>query len=149
MSATGERTHRRAVIDGADAGATLLEMLVVVALMALTGVLVFANFRPAVDRSVLEASRTELMQTLDRARARARWRSPPPAVELARGGSAYGGAGRTVVLAQGVRLESDAPTLSFSANGLCPGARLALVRRGRRLVVQVDAGGLVSVPGPG
>lgn len=145
MSATG-----KAALESADAGATLLEMLVVVALMALTSGLVFANFRPALDRTVLEAARSELAQTLDRARARALRTGAPDAVELAEDGSAYASGGRTVVLPPGVRLEGDRTAVLFSPNGLTQGAHLALLRRGRRLGLEVSAGGgVVLMAGPG
>ena len=147
MSATGE-PPRALETWPAEAGATLLEMLVVVALLAMISGLVFAKFRPALQRMALDAAGTELGYTLDQARATALRTSVAQSVELAEDGSAYAYAGHRVRLAASTRLQSDQAEVRFSPNGLSGGAQVELVSGVRHLLVRVGTDGVVAQGGP-
>ena len=142
MSATGEHGWP------ADVGATLLEMLVVVALLAMISGLAFADFRPALQRMALDAAGTELGYTLAQARATALRTSAPQSVALAQDGSTYDYAGRRTRLPNSTRLRSDQSEIRFSPNGLSDGARVELVSGARRLLVQVGPDGAMAQGGP-
>ena len=153
MSATGEPFQATGIgaigIGAAEAGATLLEMLVVVALLAMISGLVFANFRPALQRMALDAAGTELGYTLAQARATALRTSAAQSVELAEDGSAYAYGGRRVRLPASTRLRSDQANIRFSPNGLSDGARVELVSGARRLLLRVETDGAVAQGSPG
>ncbi len=146
-SATGEPSGGCA---GTEAGATLLEMLVVMALLVMVSGLTWASFRPALRLASLSAARSELLLGLAQTRAEALRRGSERDLHPSDDGTAYVAAGRRVALPPGVRLAADPDPVTFAADGRSPGARLRLSLGGRGASVTVAPGdGLALSTGPG
>ncbi len=146
-SATGEPSDG---CVGKDAGATLLEMLVVMALLVMIGGLTLASYRPVLRRASLAAARSELLLGLAEVRAEALRQGSERDLHPTGDGTGYVAAGRRIGLPPGVRVASEPGRVSFFADGRSPGARLRLSLGGRILAVTVAAGsGLAVSTGPG
>jgi type II secretory pathway pseudopilin PulG len=137
MSATG-----RAVLDlRRDEGATLLEMLVVMALMVMTAGLVFPNLRRPYRAILAEATRSSIVSDLRATRAEAVRDGADAAFEVSQDGRAYSFAGRSVRLPGSVRLQAQPRSILFGPDGGSDGARLMVVQdRGRSLPIAVFPG---------
>ena len=138
MSATGRRQ---------EAGATLLEMLVVVAIMGLIAGLTFANVPRALDRMSLSRARAELAADLRTARADAARRGHAVSLDIADDGRGYGWDQSRVVLPPPLRIEGDSPSINFFADGSSSGGTLKVVGRRGALAVAVDPITGVAAPG--
>lgn len=110
MSATGEAASLQT-------GATLLEMLVVVAVLAFAVGIGFPTFHLAYDRLAGSVARSAVLADLRAARALALRQDRTIAFELASDGRRYRVANRDVLLPAGVRLEADAPIILFDPQG--------------------------------
>ncbi len=145
MSATG----RGALALRRDDGATLLEMLVVMALMVMTAGLVFPNLRRPYRAILAEATRSSIVSDLRATRAEAIRNGADAAFEVSPDGRDYSFGGRSVRLPGSVRLEAQPRSILFGADGGSDGGRLTLTPdHGRRLPITV-APGLGVVDGEG
>jgi general secretion pathway protein H len=138
MSATGSRS---------DAGATLIEMLVVVGILGLITALVFPAWNGALRRAQLYEARATLVDHLRTARADAVRGGQAIDLELSDDGGGYGWERSRAELPLGVAIEATPRAVRFFADGSSSGGELWLTWRDRRLEVQVDpASGLVEAP---
>jgi prepilin-type N-terminal cleavage/methylation domain-containing protein len=126
MSETGER---------ADAGATLLEMLVVVAIMALIAGMTFPNLGRAMDRMNLAQAGADLAANLRIARADAAQRGHAISFEIAEDGHGYGWDQSRVSLPPALKIEGGS---DFFADGTSTGGSFKVVGRAGGLGVSVD-----------
>ncbi len=151
MSATGEAA--RAALQagvrrlGADDGATLLEMLVVMSLLTLATGIVFPNLRRPYETLAAETARSAVVADLRTARAQAIRADRPVAFEIAPDGRTYGWGERRVRLPGAARLAASTGSILFSAGGASNDANLAVIQRnGRRYGFAVDGStGLVRL----
>ncbi len=123
MSATGER------------GATLIEMLVVFAILALTAAIAAPSMDRALGRGGLAAAKAKLGADLRLLRGEALRRGVPAV--LTPGGTAYDAGGRHRDLAQGITLAG--PAIAFFPDGSGSGGTVTLRRGGQSVAVAVDA----------
>lgn len=138
MSATGSR---------ADAGATLIEMLVVVGILGLVTALVFPAWTGPLRRVQLYEARAALVAHLRTARADSVRGGGPVTLELADDGQSYGWEQSRAVLPSGVGIDGQPRSITFFADGSSSGGALKVTGRGRSLAVEVDpASGLVEAP---
>jgi general secretion pathway protein H len=144
MSGTGRLSPPD--LQRADAGATLLEMMVVVAILALIAGLVFPNLRRPYAALAAETSRAAVEADLRRARAEAIHSGREVAFEVAEDGREYSAGRRDVRLPDRVRLLAEPRSITFAPDGASAGGRLVLTRPGGRpLAVTVTSGlGLVQ-----
>jgi general secretion pathway protein H len=140
MSATGE---------AAEAGSTLLEMLVVIGIMVLVAGVVYPNVLRPLERMPLLAARATLVADLRKARADSARLGRIVRVDLDEDGRGYQWNAAAVVLPSPVRLEADRRAVLFFADGSSSGGRLKLTGRGRALEVAVDPTTGVVAAGPG
>ncbi|THD60620.1 GspH/FimT family pseudopilin [Phenylobacterium sp.] len=144
MSATG--SHPSAG-NGPDAGATLIEMLVVVGVMGLVAVLVFPAWISPLQRIQLYEARAALVSHLRDARADSIRQGAPVRLEVTNGGRGYGWEEHRTGLPAGVVIDSDPGTIVFFADGSSSGGELKMSGRRRSLSVSVDpASGLTEAP---
>jgi len=146
MSAAGDRRHRW----GGDAGTTLLEMLVVMGLLALTVGLVFPNLRKPYEMLSAEVGRAAVAADLRSARAEAIRTGRNVAFEVAENGREYSAGGRSVLLPEAVRLVGEPRSILFGPDGDSAGGRLVLYQRQGRAfglrvlptvgVIQIESG---------
>lgn len=129
MSATGEN---------ADAGFTLLEMLVTLGIMVLITGLVFPSLLRPLQRAPLVEARAALAANLRAARADAARAGRSVTVEAAQDGRSYGWAGRGTTLPEGVAFQGDAPAVVFFADGSSTGGDWRLADARRTLEVSVS-----------
>ncbi len=141
MWATGE------VPTGADAGATLLEMLVVVAILAMVSGLTFADFRPALARYRLDAARSDVASAAAFARATALRTGEAQTLSVDADGAALGSGARRQVMPPGVRLAPASAEVQFSPDGTAEAGQRLTVSDGRAtLALEIEPGsGLVAI----
>ena len=134
MSATGSSAASRP-----DAGATLLEMLVVMGLLLLASGLIFPSLRRPYTTLSAETARAAVTADLRNARAAAIRTDAPVSFTVADDGRSYGYDGGRVLLPATVRLVSEPDPILFAADGSSSGARLAVLQGDRRLELALDA----------
>jgi general secretion pathway protein H len=143
MSATGDGRDAA----GAEAGFTLIEMLVVVGVMALVSGLIFPSFARTSQTLLLTRAEAGVAADLRAARAAALRSGRPVALTVAADGSDYTVGGQTRVLPGHMRLAARGP-IAFFPDGSSFGGRIDLAEDGRGRVLLVDAvTGLTVVSG--
>jgi type II secretory pathway pseudopilin PulG len=127
----------------------LLEMLVVVALMAMTAGMVFPSLRSPYRAVLAEATRSSIASDLRATRAEAIRNGVDAAFEVSQDGRDYSFAGRSVRLPGRLRLEAQPRSILFGPDGGSGGAQLKVVQaHGRSLPIDVSAGlGVVELEG--
>jgi Tfp pilus assembly protein FimT len=135
MSAAGEA--RRAA---SEAGATLLEMLVVLGVLTLTAGLVYPNLKRPLATLAPEACRAALEADLRTARAEAIRQDRTTEIDFAADGRTYSVDGRSVRLSDSVRLAADVDRIRFDPDGSSSGGQLLIQSaKGPPLRLQVAA----------
>lgn len=114
-----------------DRGATLLEMLVVVAIMGLIAGLVFPGFTGSIRSASLAQAAERLDGDLWVARADAARQGHATVVELTPDGRGYAGPRGIVRLPAPLRIVGDPRTIQFFADGSAAGATWTMAN-GRR-----------------
>jgi general secretion pathway protein H len=136
MSATGNRS---------DVGATLIEMLVVLGILALITGLVFPAWTGPPQRIALFHARDGLIANLRTARAESIRGGVSVALELADDGRGYGWGLSRVKLPSAVAIDGEPRSIGFFADGSSSGGVLKLAGRDGVLAVAVDpATGVVA-----
>jgi len=140
MSATGNR---------AEAGETLIEMLVVVGILGLITALVFPAWISPLQRVRLYEARAALIGHLRTARADSVRGGGAVTLELTDDGRGYDWEQSSAALPMGVGIDGDPRAITFFADGSSTGGALKLTGRGVALTIAVDpANGLVeAAPG--
>lgn len=126
-----------------DAGATLLEMLVVLAVLGLALGVGFPRLRGVYEALDAQAARTALAADLRSARARAVREDRPVVFEVAPDGREFAWDGVRTQLPDGLRLLASPRNFIFHPDGGAADARLDLVRTARpalRLAVDGSTG---------
>ncbi len=136
MSATGEPPASGA----ADAGFTLLEMLVVVGILGLLTAVAFPAVRPTLAHIAAQSARSDLAANLRSARAQAIRRQATVNVQISPTARGYVWNGRRVDLPGGAHLMTDTGALSFAGDGASSGGHFAIAWDGRALDVDVEPG---------
>jgi general secretion pathway protein H len=132
MSVTGDRP---------DAGTTLLEALVVLAITGLIGGLVFPSVERTLDVLSLRQSTSVLVANLRSARAQALRTGQPTELGVARDGARYawpGGGEQRLPADERVSL-TGAERIVFYADGSSGGGQLSVTGSGRRIDIAVDS----------
>jgi general secretion pathway protein H len=124
--------------DEAQAGFTLLEMLVVIAIMGLISGIAFPNMVRALQRLPLLQARAALAANLVKARADSARLGQAVRVDFAEDGRAYRFESSEVALPAPVTLRADTRSVVFFADGSSSGAQLRLTGRGKTVIVSVD-----------
>jgi len=138
MSGTGSR---------AEAGATLIEMLVVVGILGLVTGLVFPAWISPLRRVQLYEARSALIAHLRTARADSVRGGDSVTLELSDDGRAYGWEQSRAVLPAGVGIEGEPRAITFFADGSSSGGALRLKDAHRALTIDIDpASGLTEAP---
>ena len=141
MSATGERSS----VGGREAGATLIEMLVVIGILGLVTGLVFPAWMAPLHRVQLYEARAALIAHLRTARADSVRGGDTVTLGPADDGRGYGWERFHTSLPGVVAIEGD--PITFFADGSSSGGSLKLSDPSRTLSVAVDQGtGLVAAP---
>ena len=132
-----------------SAGFTLLEMLVVLAILGLTAGLVASRARPGAGGLELRGAAGQVGNLLREARAQAIATNQAVAVRADPATARLGIAGgREMALPRGVALQASG-AIGFSGDGSSTGGSLLLAEGPRRLVVAVDwLTGRVSLAAP-
>jgi prepilin-type N-terminal cleavage/methylation domain-containing protein len=142
MSATGSRPDSRP-----DAGATLIEMLVVLGILGLITALAFPAWRSPLQRVQLYEARAALVSHLRTARAESIRQDAPVTFELTDGGRGYGWGQSRTALPPGVVIDAQPGAIAFFADGSSSGGVLKVSGHDRSLAVEVDpASGLTEAP---
>lgn len=131
MSATGE---------AGDAGATLLEVLVVLAIAGMTAGLVFPAMHRTLDVLALRQSASVLAANLRTARGQALRSGRTTPFGVAADGSAYGwsgGAERNLPRGQRVTL-AEVDRVLFYGDGTANGGAVTIAGGGRRIAIGID-----------
>jgi general secretion pathway protein H len=115
---------------GEPAGFTLLEMLVILAILALVSGIAFPALDKAMRRQAFQADAVRVDTVLRRARAAAIARGTSVRVRAGEGGHALAGEGAAERLAGAARVTLPAAGLAFYADGSASGGAVAL-RDGR------------------
>lgn len=137
MSATGDRVRR------GERGATLMEMLVVLGVLALVTGLAFPALRRPYARLSAQAAGYSVLADLRTARAEARRTGRPVGFAVSPDGALYRYGDRSKRLPAAVRLAAGAPIV-FLPDGSSSGGRLEVRSGASRAALQVDrASGLV------
>jgi general secretion pathway protein H len=129
MSATGSRS---------EDGATLIEMLVVLGILALITGLVFPAWTGPLQRIALFHARDGLIANLRTARAESIRHGEPVALELADDGRGYGWGLSRVTLPRMVGIAGEPRSIGFFADGSSSGGVLKITGRDGVLAVAVD-----------
>jgi len=132
-----------------DDGATLLEMLVVMALAVMVSGLMFPSLRRPYRAVLAEATRSSIVSDLRATRAEAIRQGADTAFEVSQDGRDYIFAGRSVRLPGPVRLEARPSSIEFGPDGGSDGGQLRVVQdHGRSLPITVAPGlGVVDFEG--
>ena len=144
MSATGDRGRR------SDAGTTLIEALVVVAITGLVSLLMFPSLQRTLGLLSLRQTAGVLASNLQVARAEAIRSGRPMAVAVAADGRSYDwSAGPPAAAPSDVRLAAQGGRpIVFYADSSSSGGAIIVEGHGRRIIVVVDpAAGTVSRSG--
>lgn len=120
------------------AGFTLLEMVVVLAILALTLSLVLTRGPPRSAGLDVRASAALVAQTLRGARAAAVAGNQATAVTLDPAGNRVAAGGRVTRLPADVSLSASGPAVSFAPDGSSSGGTVGLAGAGRRFAVAVN-----------
>lgn len=136
MSATGRR---------GEAGATLMEMLVVVGILGLVTALVFPAWISPLRRIQLYEARSALVSNLRLARALSVRSGEPVSFALAEDGRGYGWGTTRVYAPAPVSIVGD--PITFYADGSSSGGGVTLVERERTVSVAVDPATGLTRPG--
>ena len=143
MSATGSETEGWR----SEAGATLIEMLVVLGILGLITALVFPAWTSPVRRVQLYEARAALVAHLRTARADSMRGDGSVTLELADDGRGYGWEQSRAALPSGVEIDGQPKAVTFFADGSSSGGALKVTDGRRSLTVEVDpASGLVEAP---
>lgn len=140
MSATGSRS---------DAGATLLEMLVVLGILGLVTAMVFPSVVHPLQRMTQLQARAALAANLRLARAAAARQGHAVIVDLAADGRGYGWQGAAVALPDPLRVEGQARSIRFFADGSSSGGRFWIESGERAEAVAVSPSGVVQAAAGG
>ncbi len=136
MSATGRR---------GEAGATLMEMLVVVGILGLVTALVFPAWISPLRRIQLYEARSALVSNLRLARALSVRSGEPVSFAPAEDGRGYGWGTTRVYAPAPVSIVGD--PITFYADGSSSGGAVTLVERERTVSVAVDPATGLARPG--
>ena len=136
MSATGRR---------GEAGQTLMEMLVVVAILGMTTALVFPAWVSPLRRIQLYEARAALVAHLRDARSLSLRSGEVVSLEPAADGRGYGWGTRRVYAPAPVSVAGD--PITFYADGSSSGGTLKLSERERTMSVAVDPVTGLTAPG--
>ncbi|MEJ1970186.1 MAG: prepilin-type N-terminal cleavage/methylation domain-containing protein [Rhizomicrobium sp.] len=135
MSAVGSR----AIANPGEQGVTLLEMLVVLAILALISALAFPQLGRARDTIALRRSAVLLVSDLHEARAAAIRTGMAAGIAVSRDGRAYRrAAGGLRMAPDGVAFAAANGGTDFFADGSTSGGRFSVIGMGRRMDVLVD-----------
>ncbi len=121
---------------GSEAGVTLIEMLVVLAILALIGSVAFSGTPRIVERMAFHQSLSGLGAQARMARARAVRLNEPTAIVPARDSASYRVGADDVALPRGLAV-SGGP-IRYFADGTANGARVQITGAGLRGVLTVD-----------
>jgi len=128
-----------------EAGATLIEMLVVVGILALITGLVFPAWTSPLQRVALYQARANLVANLRTARADSVRESDVVTLQLAEDGRGYGWEQSSVVLPRTIGVDGASRSITFFADGSSSGGALKVTGGDRSLAVEIDpATGLVE-----
>jgi general secretion pathway protein H len=134
MSATGDEPCC------AQSGATLLEMLVVVGVLALVAGLVFPNLRRPYETLSVEAVGGRIAADLRSARSQAVRTGAPSQLQVSADGREYSVGQNLVHLPQMVRLIAAPRSIAFGPDGQSAGGSLIVIgRSGARYKLDVEA----------
>ena len=129
MSAIGDRR----------AGTTLIEAMVVIAILAMIGAIAFPEMRAGLSRVAFQQAAAGLRADLRMARAQALNTGERVDLEVAADGASYGWTpGPHRVLVDGLRLSSPDGATSFFPDGSASGGRLRLTGGRRSLEIGVN-----------
>ena len=129
MSAIGDRR----------AGATLIEAMVVIAILAMIGSIGFPELRSSLRRAIFHQAAAGLRADMRMARAQALSSGSRVDLTVTEDGMGYGWTpGPRRALVGGVQLRPTGPAASFFPDGSSTGGRLALSADGRRFEVGID-----------
>jgi general secretion pathway protein H len=145
MSATGDArpTMRRT----REAGATLIEMLVVIGILGLVTALVFPAWSSPLRGVQLAEARASLIANLRTARAASVRGGEAVRLELTDDGRGYGWSGARVSLPAPVSVDGDPRAITFYADGSSSGGLLTLSERERAVRVAIDPATGLARPG--
>ncbi len=148
MSATGRGAlNSRALRGEGEAGATLIEMMVVLGILGLITAVTFPAWMSPLRRVQLYEARAALVGHLRTARADAVRGGAPVTLELAQDGGGYRWERREAVLPVGLIVGGEPRAITFFSDGASSGGVLKISGRGRSLAVEVDpASGLTEAP---
>ena len=131
---------------GADGGATLLEVLVVLAILGLAVGIGFPRLQYAHLRLASEAARDEVAADLRSARALAIRSGRPVTVEISDHGGALAWGDHLDRLPDNARIAAEISPVRFSPAGATAANRLALSSRGRSwpgIALHADNGAII------
>lgn len=128
MSATGRR----------DAGTTLIEALVVVAITALVTMIGFPRLQQGLQTLARQQTATAVMERLREARATAILYDQPVVFSVADNGRLYGWRGSSARTGAGVYLTPTNGPIAFYADGTSSGGALWVTAARRSYLVGVD-----------
>jgi general secretion pathway protein H len=137
MSVTGRKR---------DAGTTLIEALVVVAIVSLVTMVAFPRLQQAWLSYARRQTTAAVVERLREARATAVMKDQPVVFSVADNGRLYGWRGATARTGGGVYLRSADGPIAFFADGTSSGGAIWITASRRSYLVGVDAGnGAIAV----
>jgi Tfp pilus assembly protein FimT len=130
MSVTGSRR---------EAGTTLIEALVVVAITALVTMIGFPRLQQGLQTLSRRQTATAVMERLREARATAMLTDRPVVFSVTANGRLYGWRGQTALAGPGVYLAAASGPIAFYADGSSSGGAVWVTATRRSYLVGVDA----------